>query len=547
MIGLGLGAAVMGGVFYAFAEVVPYTPHISNLWPFSVIEQLSGNRNFNHAVVPVYTQNSRPESDRRTVRPLFTSVTESPDQTVTVDFLPPIGHATRSPTDRSFNIFPIISHRAWTADDGSKHQFTSFLPLYHHKVDGASHQTAIFPIYMSGTAGSVSYPIPFKSTKDYFALFPFYGNLYGAFGNDRVSFAFWPLYTRIEKSSFVKHQFLWPIFTVGSGGGYRSFKIWPIYGQTTKEGQYVSRFFAWPVFNFTKNIGTDTAHAKDIVAGLPVYWDIQEGQTHSKSLFPFYGKRVTPELERSFKAWPLYINTKYIKEGFQTRDFAWPIFSKTTGSQTGFKIWPLVGVRKKIQVAKNGAAIEDVSSFYLWTLGKYERSIRPDSRRTYNRLFPFYAIGRYDDDAGYKQRQVFLWPIVSYQEDSLQGAKAVSFPNLLGSFESQFPMIQEVYSPLWRVVDYARQGDESRLSLLWNFVDVRRDREELSMTFGPLFSLHRDAAGVQEYTLLSSLHIKNRDIMHAEINKRARSAWDTGVVWARTVGARVSKLLTVKQ
>lgn len=509
-VGACLGATLIGGAYYAFAALTPETPRISNMWPFSVIERLSGSRTFSHLASPLFTRTDRPESERRTIRPILTSVTEHPDESVSVDFLPPLGHATRSPQDRSFHIFPLISHRAWTADDGSKHQFSSFLPVYHHKSDGPAHHTALFPIYMSGTAGSVSYPIPFKSTKNYTAVFPLYGNLYGAFGNDRVTFAFWPLYTRIEKKSFVKHQILWPFFTFGSGGGYKSFKIWPIYGQTVKEGQYVSRFIAWPIFNFTRNLNPDTALSKDITAGLPIYWDIQEGQSHSRSLFPFYGTRTTPDLERSFKVWPLYINTKYKKEGFQTEDFLWPVFSRTEGSLTGHKFWPLFGTKKRTEVSKEGVSTEDLSAFYLWTLGKYERSIRPDSRRTYNRLFPLFVVGRYDDSAGYKQRQVFIWPLISYQEDNLQGAKAVSFPNLLGSFESQFPMIQEVYSPLWRVFDYARQGNESRLSLLWNLVDIRKDGRQMAMSVGPIFSLHRDAEGLQEYTLLSSIHIKNR-------------------------------------
>ena len=520
-----LGAAVTGSVFYAFAELSADTPRISNLWPFTVIERLSGSRRYDHAVSPLFTQSRRPESDRQTFRPLLTTVKEYPDENVTIDFLPPIGHATKSATDRSFHIFPLISHRAWTADDGSKHQFSSFFPVYHHKVDGPLHHTAFFPIYMSGTSGSVSYPIPFKSAKDYVAVFPLYGNLYGALGNDRITFALWPLYTRIEKkisgaeTPFVKHQFLWPIFTYGSGGGYKSFKVWPIYGQTVKEGQYVSRFVAWPIFNITRNLNADTSQPKDITAGLPIYWDIQEGNIRSKSLFPFYGKRVTPDLERTFKMWPAYINTKYTKGGYSTKDYLWPVFSRTEGAVTGYKFWPLFGTKKKTQIA-GGAVTEDVSTFYLWTLGKYERSVSRDSKRTYNRLFPIFVFGRYDDAAGYKQRQVFLWPLVSYQEDNLQKVKAFSFPNLLGSFESQFPMIQEVYSPLWRVIDYARQGDESRLSLLWNFVDIRRDQNQLAMSIGPIFTLHKNASGLHEYTLLSAFHIKNRGSMKVEVREK---------------------------
>lgn len=575
MIAAGMCGGIAAGAYYAFAELTPSNPRVSNLWPISVIERLSGFRTYRHSSGPVMTRNQRPESDRTTFRPILTAVKEYPDDQLTVDFLPPIGQATKSGTDKSFHIFPLLSHRSWKADDGSSHQFTSVLPIYHHKVDGSAHHTAVFPIYMSGTSGSVSYPIPFKSTRDYTAVFPIYGNLYGAFGNDRISFAFWPLYTRIEKTQpgsnpapFVKHQVLWPFFTFGTGGGYKSFKFWPIYGQTIKEGQYASRFFLWPIFNVTRNLNPDTSQGKDILAGLPVYWDIQEGKSHSRSLFPFYGKRITPDLERSFKAWPLFINTKYIKEGYQTKDYLWPIFSKTEGSLTGVKFWPVFGTRKKTQVSGSGQRVEDVSTFYLWTLGKYERSTRRDSRRVYHRLFPLYVFGRYDDSAGYKQRQVFVWPLVSYQEDSLQGAKTFSFPNLLGSFESQFPMIQEVYSPLWRVVDYARQGEESRLSFLWNFIAVRKDDQKLALSLGPIFTLHRNEQGVQEYTLLSTLRIRNRGTVRPDapghaatsekpapmsvpaaysFNRRLSGAWDTGVQWIRSVGTRVSNVLTIKQ
>lgn len=584
VVAIAVSALFVGGTYYAFAEIMPDTPRISNVWPFSVIEKLSGDRTFTHAVPPLFTRNKRPDTDRRTLRPLVTSVKDHAEQTVTVDFLPPLGHASSSPDDKLFSFFPLVSHRKWKDNAGQDHQFTSIFPIYHRKVDGTANHTAVFPIYMKGTAGSVSYPIPFKSTGDYQAFFPFYGSLPGVFGNDRVTFAFWPLYTRLEKTypmvdgsrgTFVKHQFLWPFFTVGSGGGYKSLKVWPIYGHTIKEGQYASRFFLWPIFNVTRNLGTDTNQARDITAGLPLYWNIQEGQKHAHSLFPFYGRRITPDMERSFRMWPLYINTKYTKDGFQTQDYLWPVFSKTEGSVKGFKLWPLFGVRKRQETTARGSS-EDVSTFYLWTLGRYERSKRPDSTRTYNRLFPLFAIGRYDDVSGYKQRQVFLWPLVSYQEDNLQGAKSLSFPNLLGSFESQFPMIQEVYSPLWRIIDYARQGDESRLSLLWNFVDIRRDAHTVAMSVGPFLTLRKNADGVQEYTLLSSFHIKNRGsipypkkaqelageptnvaarpvpcrfptIYSPEFAQHVSDAWNECTGWLKRVGSNIHGSLTGKR
>lgn len=571
---------VAAGILVSFAEVSSDLPRISNVWPLSVVERLTENRTFTHSLPPFFTKTSKPEGEQHTLRPLVTTVKDNLDGDVTVDVLPPFVHATHSATERSFNFFPLITHRAWVANDGSKHGFSSFLPVYHHRVDGAEHQTAVFPIYMSGTAGPVSYPIPYKSTRNYTAIFPIYGNLYGAFGNDRVSFALWPIYTRIEKRGrgpgalpdpFVKHQFFWPILTIGNGGGYKSFKIWPIYGRTEKAGQYVSQFVAWPIFNFTKSVGGDTKSMRDVTTGFPMYWDITEGSKRAHSLFPFYGKRTTPDMDRSFQMWPLYINTKYTKEGYRTKDYLWPVFSRTEGSQTGYKFWPLFGVKKKKEIramAKSGnIEEEDLSAFYFWTLGKYERAVRKDSRRVYNRFFPLYIYGRYDDSAGYRQRQFFLWPIISYQEDSLQGVKAVSFLNLLGTLEAQFPQIQEVYSPLWRVVDYARQGDESRLSILWNLVDVRKDRGQVAMSVGPVFSFHRNERGVQEYTILSSLHIRNRGTVRDEslngqavtrrtesarmpsintrsFNRNVSAAWSSGVDWVKKVGARVTTFLS---
>ncbi len=514
-----LGFSIAGAAWLAFAESPPNFPRISSLWPMAVKEYLSRDRVYTHVASPIFSQVYRPDESRRTFRPIATAVNTASDSTLTVDFLPPIGRVVRSESDRSFHLFPLIAHRSWTSGDGSNHVFSTVFPIYHKKIDGHQRHSALFPFYMSGTAGSVSYPIPFKSTRPYSAVFPLYGNLYGAFGNDRLTFAFWPIYTRIEKTytvaqssadtptPFVKHQFFWPFITVGSGGGYKSFKIWPLFGQTRKEGHYLSRFVAWPIFNVTKNLSLDPAKTRDIVAGLPVYWDIQEGQRYTRSVFPFYGRRVTPDLDRSFKIWPLYIYSKYIKEDYTRRDYLWPIFSRTKGSETGFKVWPLFGVRNRREV-RNEKTITERSAFYFWTLGKYEKVTGPDNWRSYHRLFPLFAFGRYDDRQGYRQRQVFLWPLVSYQEDRLRQTRAVSFPNVLGSFEAHFPAIQEVYGPIWRVVDYTRQGEESRLSVLWNLVDIRKDSGGMAMSVGPLIKFQQTPAGAREYTLLSALRLK---------------------------------------
>jgi hypothetical protein len=318
------------------------------------------------------------------------------------------------------------------------------------------------------------------------AFFPFGGVIENFLTFDRITFALFPLFLKTERQGQTSTSFLWPIFNFTSrpkgdatGGGWR---VWPIYGRQTREGQYDRRFYLWPFFHYQRNhLSSNTPEKRWMF--FPLIGHTSRGDYRADSvLWPFFGYARNPQT--GFWAWdgpwPL---VRILRPGrdkpddpYRTR--FWPVYSyyKGDGLESTWALWPLINVRTEV----------------------YRDAVR---RGEY--IFPFWRHWVRTSDEGIVTSWSKLWPL--FQNSREGELERFAFPALnplwnlpviddhyawiyeLITRESLGPQIKErTWGGLWR-----READENedRASLagLWARRQYQREGEEVvetSILFG---------------------------------------------------------------
>ena len=91
----------------------------------------------------------------------------------------------------------------------------------------------VWPFYFSRSTG--------HPATSYRAFLPVHGTIKRRFGNDRIDFTLFPLYSRWQKGERVETDLVWPFYREIHGGGESGFALWPLYGQREKIGNGASR------------------------------------------------------------------------------------------------------------------------------------------------------------------------------------------------------------------------------------------------------------------------------------------------------------------
>lgn len=322
---------------------------------------------------------------------------------------------------------------------------------------GSSNQFYLFPFLFYGEDPELG---------RYAAFFPFGGTLYNWFGRDRINFVLFPLYGHTERNTTVTDNFLWPFFSRVTGENESGFAVWPIYGQSRKEGVYRKRFFLWPIF-FDEELRLDTGTPLSRFAVLPL-WMEQESRDYSQRtvLWPFFS--WTQDRVKEYEQW----------------DAPWPLVRVTTGtSRHGLRLLPLyadetVEARRK--------------RWFIWPLYKIEdTNTELLVRQRHRILFFLYSdLAERKLDTGDDKRRIDFWPLFVYHREN-----GVSRFNALAFLDSFFPdhqAIERSWSPLWRL--YQQRWDEQGnlvISVLWNLYWHERQDQQLALELFPLFDYRR--------------------------------------------------------
>lgn len=167
--------------------------------------------------------------------------------------------------------------------------------------------------------------------------------------------------------------------------------------------------------------------------------------------FPFYGTlydRFAKD-EMSFFLWPLYSYTR--DEGAVKRNILWPFFSFYSGTDKGFKAWPLYGNHEQPGVRKQ--------QFFFWPVFfTEEKNLDTDEP-----VHSFFAIPFYLHSAsGTSEYESVLWPFFTHVKDSDKEKWEIPWPfysKTVGediNGYSFFPIISKM-----------TKGNDRNFSFLW--------------------------------------------------------------------------------
>jgi hypothetical protein len=375
------------------------------------------------------------------IRPLFYRKDRDKDTATSTYFLYPAAFHERTPETDTYEVLRLF-------------QVSNFRKTEPERHDGT---TTFLPFYVSGES---------PKRGSYRAFIPFYGDIYDRFWRDEYHMVMFPLYGSTVNRGTTTRHYLWPIFSTTSGEKETGFEVFPLYGQSEKEGVYQKRFVAWPFYTSeTRGIDTDNP-------------------THKSTLFPLYSATDSPKKTSRGYLWPFFGYTDDRARDYKEVDYFWPFISTVRGEKYHANTFlPLYSHEEHPGGSK---------SWYLWPLVKHEEMRSDIFNQDQDRLLYFLYRDIREDwpKDGSHRRRTALWPLFLYSRDP-HGVKSLSLPAPVESVLDK-EGIEENWAPLWRL--YQRHWDEegnSATSILWNLFWEERRGQELAYELFPLVSYRR--------------------------------------------------------
>lgn len=373
---------------------------------------------------------------------------------------------------RQFSFRPFYVSRE--SRDKSEKRVQFLYPFYLYKRNEQDVTVRIFPLYSywkdvyeyeEGVETETDYmlfPILFggESTEEgsYSAVFPVAGKLNHFLGRDEIRFYLFPLYMEYTKDELHQRNYLWPILSFSEGGGCDGFRLWPLFGNFEKEGEYRKEFALWPIYHHQT-------------------FDLDKDQSGERTLvFPFYGRETSARRDYWTVLWPFFTYEDNFAKNYQERWMPWPFIATTRGEVYRTRVWPLYGYTR---------AADSEKRFVLWPFWNQNIiELEEDIERHETFLVPVWS-SKSDISAskGVIRHKHKLWPLWKFRRTE-DGATYFRMLSLLW-FDDAIDFERQ-YSPLWTI--YERETTAtgaSRTYALWRLYR-HEEKDGMSRTHIPL-------------------------------------------------------------
>lgn len=433
---------------------------VTSFWPFyyKAINKATNESEIG-SFGPIFSHVKKPSSRLLAIRPFYAhEITEDADAfKKEVDLFWPFvtyheerqinnRHPYKPFEEQRFQIVPVVFWSRSVFDDHTSNRFILFPFVYWKRVTPEKSYFIIFPFYWRAKNSTVFFPIFWKSKKEFFAIFPFYGKFEELWGAEETVFYLWPLFVKSKKGEARKYSFLYPFVSVTFGGGKRGYRLFPFFGYKA-DAQSRHLFLLWPFGHYWKG-KLDSDDPDYFKAILPFYWSSKKGDVKSKFIFPFYGKISSPHRVSKYYLFPLYGRIVDDRDDSVEHRFLSFLFRfKTSPNHKKVRFLNLYGVDEKP---------DEVKKYLLWPLFT---SREKTSRNTYtkNKFFPPFYFSKYKKnlETGEEERKTFLLPLFS-KKKFYDGSQQTSSLWLFWYDES--PPMERNYAPLWRI--YSKRTNE---------------------------------------------------------------------------------------
>lgn len=394
-----------------------------------------------YGVPPFYEVYPTPSSSKETsgsetfVRP-FVSVESHANESWRVRSIPPLLDLRRSATDARYLFFPFFYYRNLQRELG-----------------GRDLDWFLFPLFFGGSD---------SENGSYFAVFPLGGTLKGLLAQDDIAFALFPLLWLSRTDERRSLHLFWPFFNYVWGGDWEGWRIWPFYGRYrayTPQGRkrYDRGFVAWPFYIRRQ----DRLH---------------DEPTDLFFSFPFYGQRLSRNMEMRTYLWPLFL-TRHDKMKDRKTYLGYLFPYRFTEGQAD--LWPFFGSKRTTRSASAGDSIRRrYRQFAMWPLQRYDWTSDGEEETTNLWLLPFLWHSHSISKDSFKTRSAWnIWPFVKYRRDG-----AVVAVDAISPFWFEREEYERYYSRWFHLFRYRSGGEISGWELLYGAIMYRRQKVETSVT-----------------------------------------------------------------
>jgi hypothetical protein len=440
-----------------------------NLWPFEVRwENLDSSFERSNIAGPFWETRIMKSESLLTLRPFWlTREYEGPTSMERLDtFLYPLFTRRTYDGHEQWNIFSLIrSSEISTSTIFDPEEDTT--PYYRKSFE-------VFPFYFDYDSYNPAY--------DYWAFFPFYGELKNRLLYNRIAFTLFPLYSEWERKDEKTYAYLWPFIRYRTGPYSKGLSVWPIAGYFERENDYKQRYALWPFLYYHQS---------------KLYQDIPHTQL---GILPFYARETKEGYIREDFLWPLFGYTLDQNTSYEEVRFLWPLFiqgrgtdryinqlaplysfSHRNGKHSNWYLWPLLNNKK---FTTDGV---DVSKW------KFLYFLYQDTTQT--------VAGNQDKFVATKKH---LWPLYSYWKHQ-DGTQQLQILSILEPLFPNNETIRKLYSPLFSFYRYQELApDHKDVDILFSLIHYERRTEHARFDIGPFFN-YFESQETTKYELLKGL------------------------------------------
>jgi hypothetical protein len=259
-------------------------------------------------------------------------------------------------SDDSDILYPLAS-----TSTGGGYSSTQVMKLYQKHVSRSGttdekSETMLFPFYISGTSEKYG---PYNS------YFPIHGDIYQRFWRDEYHYTLFPIYGRTVKNGTTSTNWFYPFINTISGENESGFQLWPLYGQSAREGAYSKRFVLWP-FYIRESLGLNS-----------------DNPTENLNLLPFFASSTSPQRSSTHAPWPFCGVVRDGKGQIIERDIFWPFWVTAQGKDYSVERFVPFYAQSKIK--------DSTSSWVMWPIYRHETIQSASFRQDKTRPFGFLA------------------------------------------------------------------------------------------------------------------------------------------------------------
>ncbi|MCF7816520.1 MAG: hypothetical protein K9M54_01460 [Kiritimatiellales bacterium] len=295
-------------------------------------------------------------------------------------------------------LWPLYTKKGFQEEQYSRFLFFGYSADF--TPEDNRHHNWVIPFYFQGVDAN---------GESYFALFPIGGTIHEFLGRDEIMFVLFPIFGKSRINEVKTTSVLWPIYSRSQGEKVDRFRVWPLYGTSSLQGEFNKKFILWPIYTSVQYTNDRNPGGGFIL--VPIYGHIKTEKADNYWLVPPFIRYTT-----SADQWIVHAPWPFIQmaDGIMYKRIVWPLYGKKhLGTLTRqYFLWPFIWNNKTEYVhydQHRRLAIPFFSYESQVVTKPTEHHVTGEVFSRYWKLWPLMSWERNETDSRF--RTLDLWPM----------------------------------------------------------------------------------------------------------------------------------------